>query len=67
MAAAKQLSALDPWLSNLNENHLALEARLIAARWYIIDRRPERLAGNLIAEVYRHAEEQSYPYPMISD
>lgn len=53
-------------LPMLHEDHLALEARLIAARWYILDQQPKRLAGDLIDEVYHHAVKQSYPYPMIS-
>lgn len=53
-------------LPDLHEDHLALEVRLIVARWYILDQQPERLAGDLIDEVYHHAVKQSYPYPMIS-
>ena len=52
--------------SDLDEDHLALEARLVAARWLILDKRSEKSASDLIAEVYHHAVEQSYPYPMIS-
>jgi len=53
-------------ISKLDEDYLALEARLLVAHWYILNQQPERLAGDLIAEVYRHAVKQSYPYPMIS-
>lgn len=61
--AVKRALSMAP---KLDEDHLALEARLIAARWYILDQRPERLAGKLIYEVYRRAVEQSYPYLKIS-
>lgn len=53
-------------LSKLDEDYLALEARLLAARWYILDKQPEHIADNLINEVYHHTVKQSYPYPMIS-
>ncbi len=61
--AAKRIRSMLP---KLTEDHLALEAKLVAARWYILKRQPKGLAEQLISEVYRHAIEQSYPYPMIS-
>lgn len=61
--AVKRVRSMVP---NLDEDHLALEAQLIAARWYILDQRPGQHARNLISEVYRRAVKQSYPYFMIS-
>lgn len=61
--AVKRVRSMAP---NLDEDYLALEAQLIAARRYILDQRPEHLAKSLIAEVYRRAVKQSYPYFMIS-
>lgn len=52
--------------SRLNEEHLALEARLLAAHCYIVHQQPERLVGELVAGVYQRAVRQSYPYFMIS-
>ncbi len=63
---SKAADAVLAMLPELHEDHLALEVRLIAARWYILDQQPERLAGDLIDEVYHHAVKQSYPYLMIS-
>ena len=65
-SCSKAVDAALAMLPKLHEDHLALEVRLIAARWYILDQQSERLAGDLIDKVYHHAVKQSYPYHMIS-
>lgn len=62
----KAADAVLAMLPDLHEDHLALEVRLIAAHWYILDKQSEQLVGDLIEEVYHHAVKQSYPYHMIS-
>lgn len=51
---------------DINEQHLALEAKLLVARWYIVTLGPEKQSKKLLEEVYETAVKQSYPFFVIS-
>ena len=51
---------------DINEQHLALEAKLLVARWYIVTLGPEKQSKKLLEEVYETAVQKSYPFFVIA-